>query len=58
MMNNNIRRENTPYESIYKYIAPEGYEFWVGNDCFGNVIWGKEVLDNPYYLKEINKHNN
>ena len=51
MIYEEVTRENTPYEGIYKYIAPDGFKFWVGDDCFGNVIWGKEILDNPYILK-------
>lgn len=50
-----VKRENTQYEGLYKYTAPEGYRFWVENTCYGNVIWGNEKLDNPYYLKEIDK---
>lgn len=48
---NGVVREKTMYDGLYKYIAPEGYKFWVHNDCFGNVIWGREILENPYILK-------
>lgn len=50
-----VKRESTQYEGLYKYTAPEGYRFWVGNYCYGNLIWSNEKLDNPYCLKEIDK---
>ncbi|MDY6419356.1 MAG: hypothetical protein SPL03_02280 [Succinivibrio dextrinosolvens] len=45
-------RQETQYEGVYKYVAPEGYEFWSFNTNFGNVIWGGKYLDNAYYLKK------
>lgn len=45
-------RQETQYEGIYKYVAPEGYEFWSFDTNYGNVIWGGKYLDNAYYLKK------
>lgn len=50
-------RESTMYENVYKYTAPEGYEWWVDNTNYGNVIWGGKTLDNFYYLKKKNEKN-
>lgn len=50
---NDVRIEPTPYEGIYKHIAPNGYEFWCCNDCFGNIIWDWYELSNHYYLKKV-----
>jgi hypothetical protein len=47
-------REPTMYESIFKYTAPEGYEWWVNDTNYGSVIWGGKSLDNYYYLKKKN----
>ena len=44
-----VKIESTQYEGLYKYTVSEGYRFWVGNYCYGNVIWGTEKLDNHYY---------
>ena len=49
-----VVRECTPYEGIYKYIAPNGYCFYVDNTSYGNVIYGKDILENPYILKSSN----
>ena len=51
---NGVVRKKTMYEDLYKYFAPKGYKFWVGNDCFGTVIYGREILENPYILKSSN----
>lgn len=45
-------RQETQYEGVYKYVAPEGYEFWSFDTNYGNVIWGGKYLDNAYYLKK------
>jgi hypothetical protein len=29
----------TQYEGVFKYVAPDGYEFWSNDTNFGNVIW-------------------
>lgn len=50
---NDVRIEPTPYEGIYKHIAPSGYVFMCGNDCFGSVIWDWYELSNNYYLKKV-----
>lgn len=50
---NDIKIEPTQYEGIYKHIAPEGYVFMCGNDCFGNVIWDWYKLSNHYTLKKV-----
>lgn len=50
----NVVRENTPYEGVYRYIAPGGYEFWCNSTNFGNEVWGMEKLTNKYSLKQIN----
>lgn len=48
-------REPTMYENVFKYTAPEGYEWWVNDTNYGNVIWGGKSLDNFYYLKKKNE---
>lgn len=47
-----LYREPTQYENVYKYIAPEGYEWWSFDTNYGSVIWGGKALDNPYYFKK------
>ena len=47
---NNIKIEPTPYDGIYKHIAPEGYVFMCGSNCFGSVVWGWYQLYNNYEL--------
>lgn len=50
-------REATMYENVYKYIAPQGYEWWSNNTNYGSVIWGGKALDNYYYLKKKDEKN-
>lgn len=50
-------RQETQYEGVYKYVAPEGYEFWSFDTNYGNVIWGGKYLDNAYYLKKKDDNN-
>lgn len=45
-------RQETQYDGVYKYVAPDGYEFWSFDTNYGNVIWGGKYLDNAYYLKK------
>ena len=45
-------RQETQYDGVYKYVAPDGYEFWSCGAKYGNVIWGGKYLDNVYYLKK------
>lgn len=45
-------REETPYEGVYKYTAPQGYHFESFGTNYGNVIWGGKALDNPYVIVE------
>lgn len=52
MNNIGMYRQETQYEGVYKYVAPEGYEFWSCSTNYGNVIWGGKYLDNAYYLKK------
>ena len=47
-------KKKTPYDGVFMYVAPDGYEFWSENTCYGTTIWGGGYLDNHYYLKEIN----
>ena len=47
----------TQYEGVFKYVAPDGYNFWSNDTNFGNVIWGGDWLTNYYYLKEIDETN-
>lgn len=49
--NGEVKREPTSYDGIFKYVAPDGFKFYVGDDCFGSVVYGKEKLENPYILK-------
>lgn len=46
-------KKPTIYEGVFTYNAPDGYEFWSENTCYGTTIWGGGYLDNHYYLKEI-----
>ena len=50
MMNFEKYRQETPYEGVYKYVAPEGYHWQCMSDDFGKVIWGGINLYNPYVL--------
>lgn len=43
----------TEFEGVYRYDAPEGYEFWSCGTCYGSTIWGGRYLENHYYLKKI-----
>ena len=51
-------RKPTKYEGVYQYIAPEGYEFWSENDCYGRIVFGGSQLTNYYYLKPIEHEDN
>ena len=51
-------RQPTPYEGVYMYVAPEGYNFWSYGTCYGSVIWGGKELDNYYYFKKIEEDEN
>lgn len=52
MMNFEKYRQETPYEGVYKYVAPEGYHWQCMSDNFGKVIWGGINLYNPYVLQK------
>lgn len=52
MNNNSWSVEPTQYEGLFKYIAPNGYQFWSGDCCYGDVIYGLEKLTNHYVLKK------
>jgi hypothetical protein len=52
MNNKDWKIEPTQYEGLYKHIAPTGYEFWCGEQCYGNVVWGNYILENHYELKK------
>lgn len=43
----------TQYEGVFKYVAPDGYEFWSNDTNYGSVVYGGDCLENHYYLKEI-----
>lgn len=45
-------RRPTKYEGVYMYVAPDGYEFWSEDKCYGKVVYGGDCLTNYYYLKE------
>lgn len=45
-------RRPTKYDGVFEYHAPEGYEFWSENTCYGTIVWGGSELTNYYYLKE------
>lgn len=45
-------RQPSDFANVFRYVAPEGYEWWSDNTNFGNVIWGGKELINIYYLKE------
>lgn len=45
-------KKPTQYEGVFTYEAPEGYEFWSENTCYGTTVWGGDCLTNYYYLKE------
>lgn len=46
-------KRKTQYDNIYRYEAPDGYEFWSNGTNFGTVVYGGDCLENHYYLKEI-----
>lgn len=48
-----IKREETAYKGLYRYIAPEGYVFECCGFIFGKIIYGGKALSNPYTLKKI-----
>lgn len=56
MMNFEKYRQETPYEGVYKYVAPEGYHWQCMSDDFGKVIWGGINLYNPYVLVKDNNY--
>lgn len=56
MMNFEKYRQETPYEGVYKYVAPEGYHWQCMSDDFGKVIWGGLNLYNPYVLVKDNNY--
>ena len=47
------QREETEHEGVYRYIAPEGYEFFSDGFRYGTVVYGGETLTNYYQLKKI-----
>lgn len=43
-------RENTQYDNVFKYVAPDGYHWESFGTNYGKVIWGGKDLSNPYLL--------
>ena len=44
-------RQSTPYEGVYKYVAPDGFHWECLGDFYGKVIWGGFTLpEYPYVL--------
>lgn len=49
-------RENTQYEGVYKYVAPEGYHWECLGDFYGKIVWGGFTLpEYPYVLRKDKK---
>lgn len=48
--NNYIREEI--YNGVYRYICENGYHFESCGVSYGNVIYGGNVLMNPYVIKK------
>lgn len=45
-------RQSTPYEGVYKYVAPEGTHWESFGTNYGKIIWGGVDLMNPYVIVE------
>lgn len=45
-------RQSTPYEGVYKYVAPEGTHWESFGVNYGKIIWGGVDLMNPYVIVE------
>lgn len=50
MINYEQYRENTQYEGVYKYVAPDGKHWECEGTNYGNIIWGGVALYNRYAL--------
>ena len=46
-------RQPTTYESLFRYIAPDGYHWFVGDTDYGSIIYGENILQNPYDLRKV-----
>ena len=53
MIDYGIYRQPTQYEGLFKYVAPEGYRWFVDNTDYGVIIYGEYILQNPYELKQV-----
>lgn len=50
-------RQNTPYEGVYKYVAPDNYHWECLGDFYGKIVWGGFTLpDYPYVLVKDNNY--
>lgn len=43
-------RQPTPYDGIFKYVAPEGMHWKCCGTNYGKIIWGGKCLSNPYII--------
>ena len=57
-MNFEQYRQETPYEGVYKYVAPQGKHWMCLGDNYGKVIWGGKHLENPYTLENDEDNTN
>ena len=48
-------RQNTQYDGVYKYIAPEGTHWECMGTDYGKIIWGGVSLFNSYAIVEDKK---
>lgn len=53
-------RHSTPYEGVYKYVAPDNHHWECLGDFYGKIVWGGFTLpDYPYVLvKDKNNEEN
>ena len=51
-------RQDTQYEGVYKYVAPEGYHWDSLGTNYGKVVWGGKDLMNPYMLVKDKDYEN
>lgn len=46
------------YDGIFEYRIPSEYYFESYGTSYGNSIYGREVLDNFYVIKQMKDENN
>lgn len=46
------------YNNIYEYTCPEGHHFESYGINYGQVVYGGEIIQNPYIIKPNNYEEN